>query len=389
MDTSEDDDRTRRALTTTTDDLNAGDALFEDAPVGLAQISPEGVLVRVNAAFCALIGYEREALIERGITLCTLTAEEDRSRERAQFLELLDGGEGVRKLEQRYVSASGEPVWVNVSISLVRSEAGQTRYFLCAVTDISERKRWEQALTVLTARLQASNAELEQFAYVASHDLRQPLRMIRSYVQMLERRLDDKLDDETRQMMRFTSDGATRLDEMLVSLLEYSRVGRKGEPMAEIDSEGAVMEALRFLEPSIREADAEVRVRGRWPRLVASRDEFTRLFQNLIGNAVKYRAPDRKPEIRVEVHADDGGWRFSVADNGIGIDPAQFDRLFRVFQRLHARDKYEGSGIGLAVSRKIVERHGGHIWVESEGPDQGTRFCFFLPARQPANPVGE
>ena len=139
-------------------------------------------------------------------------------------------------------------------------------------------------------------------------------------------------------------------------------------------------EALRFLAPAIREANATVRVSGDWPQIVASRDEFTRLWQNLIGNAVKYRVPDRAPELDITVTPEGEGWRFCVADNGIGIDPAQFERLFKVFQRLHTRDQYEGTGIGLAVARKIVERHGGRIWVESGGIGLGCRFCFSLPA---------
>ena len=248
------------------------------------------------------------------------------------------------------------------------------------------RAQAEEALQQKSDELFRSNAELEQFAYVVSHDLRQPLRMINSYMNLLERALGDKLDDETREMMGFAAGGARRMDQMLVSLLEYSRVGRKGEPMAPLASREAVAEALDFLAPEIEETGAKVRVFGEWPEIVASRDEFTRLWQNLIGNALKYRAPDRVPQVEVMVAPEDGGWRFCVADNGIGIDPQQFDRLFKVFQRLHTRDQYEGTGIGLAVARKIVERHGGRIWVESEGAGQGCRFIFILPnAEEAAN----
>ena len=247
--------------------------------------------------------------------------------------------------------------------------------------DMTERVEAEEALHQKSAALARSNAELEQFAYVASHDLRQPLRMVNSYVQMLERRLADKLDDETREMMHFATDGARRMDQMLVSLLEYSRVGRMGEPLAPLASRSGVDEALQFLAPAIGEAHAAVRISGDWPEIIASRDEFTRLWQNLIGNAVKYRTPDRAPEIDITVTPDADGWRFCVADNGIGIEPAQFDRLFKVFQRLHAREQYEGTGIGLAVARKIVERHGGRIWVESGGTGQGCRFYFSLPGQ--------
>lgn len=249
------------------------------------------------------------------------------------------------------------------------------------IQDVTGQRQTEQALRQQTEALKRSNAELEQFAYVASHDLRQPLRMVNSYVQLLERTLAARLDDDTREMMHFAADGAKRMDQMLVSLLEYSRVGRKGEPLAPLNSRNAVDEALHFLAPAIQETQASVRVAGDWPNVMVSRDEFTRLWQNLIGNALKYRAVDRTPHIDVTVTPEEQGWRFCVADNGIGIDPAQFERLFKVFQRLHPRDQYEGYGIGLAIARKIVERHGGHIWVESDGADLGCRFCFNLPEK--------
>jgi signal transduction histidine kinase len=265
---------------------------------------------------------------------------------------------------------------------LEKDSQGNPLRVLGFIQDISERRQSEAALQHKTRALERSNAELEQFAYVASHDLRQPLRMVTSYVQLLERALADRLDDNTREMMHFAADGAKRMDQMLIALLEYSRVGRKGEPMQALASRDAVDEALHFLAVAIQEAQATVRVSGEWPILRASRDEFTRLWQNLIDNAVKYRDPQRAPQIDITAtpEAPGNGWRFCVADNGIGIDPTQFDRLFKVFQRLHARDAYQGSGIGLAVARKIVERHGGRIWVESGGAGKGSQFIFLLPA---------
>lgn len=246
--------------------------------------------------------------------------------------------------------------------------------------DLTERRQSELAVQEKTESLQKSNAELEQFAYAVSHDLRQPLRMIGSYLQLLERRLETTLTDETREMMHFAADGASRLDQMLVSLLEYSRVGRKGLPMTETPAEQAIKEALQFLQPLIDEKQAQVQLLAKsWPMLYASPDELTRLFQNLIGNALKYHQPGQIPQISLDVERTKGHWRFCIRDQGIGIAPEQFDRLFRVFQRLHTRSEYEGTGIGLAVCRKIVERHGGRIWVESEGEGKGCSFCFVLP----------
>lgn len=250
------------------------------------------------------------------------------------------------------------------------------------IQDITARKEAEEANAHLLGQLADSNIDLEQFAYVASHDLRQPLRMVVSYLQLMERRLDPVLDEDSRVWMGFASDGARRMDQMLQSLLEYSRVGRAGEPMEWMDARSAVEEALRFLDTSVGEASARVTVDGVWPSVRASRNELTRLFQNLIGNALKYRDPDHAPTVRIlvePVREGDVAWLFSVCDDGIGIAPEHLGRLFKVFQRLHGPHEYEGTGIGLAVARKIVERHGGRIWVESAGVGQGSCFRFTMP----------
>ena len=285
--------------------------------------------------------------------------------------------EGTQRFEWLSRKKNGDLLWQEVQLTTIRYR-GQGAILATGI-DITERKEIALELNRHSDELTRSNSELEQFAYVVSHDLRQPLRMINSYMNLLERALDDKLDDETRGFIGFAACGVQRMDQMLVSLLEYSRVGRKGEPMEPLVGRQSVDEALSFLAPEIEAIGATVRLSGDWPQIVVSRNEFTRLWQNLIGNALKYRAADRVPEVEVTVAPEDGGWRFCVADNGIGIDPQQFDRLFKVFQRLHSRDQYEGTGIGLAVARKIVERHGGRIWVESEGEGQGCRFIFTLP----------
>ncbi|WP_114418613.1 sensor histidine kinase [Marinospirillum perlucidum] len=248
----------------------------------------------------------------------------------------------------------------------------------------------EERVNERTAELRASNAELEQFAYVASHDLRQPLRMITSYLKLLEKRLDSQLDEEARVMMDFASDGARRLDQMLVSLLEYSRVGRKGQPRRWLASREALNEALIYLRPDIEARGAEIIIEGEsWPQVYASHDELTRLFQNLVGNALKYHAGETPPSIHIQVRTLENRHEFSVQDQGIGIQPNMQDRLFQVFQRLHTQQEYEGSGVGLAVCRKIVEGHGGHIWVESQGKGEGSRFTFTLPLAPAKNKVDE
>ena len=241
------------------------------------------------------------------------------------------------------------------------------------------RDEAQAALLAKTEELKRSNTELEQFSYAISHDMRTPLRMISSYLALLDIALADKLDAENREYLNFAVDGAKRLDAMLVSLLEYSRVGRKGEPMAWVESRAILDEALLYLQPVIAEAKATVRIEGRWPRVRVRPDEMLRLAQNLIGNALKFRIAGRTPDIEVKSEVEGGKWRLSVADNGIGILPAQIGRLFQVFQRLQSRAAYEGTGIGLALCRKIAEHHGGRIRVESEGEARGSTFLVEMP----------
>ncbi len=225
--------------------------------------------------------------------------------------------------------------------------------------------------------LARSNADLEQFAYVASHDLREPLRQVASYVNLLERRYTDGLDDMAREFIGYARDGATRMDRMVIDLLEYSRIGRK-RISGPVDLTAVLEAALANLGLSVAETGARVSVPLRLPSVLGDDSELTRLFQNLIGNALKYRHPDRAPEVRIAAQHRGAVAEIAVADNGIGMDPEQSERIFAIFQRLHTREHYDGTGIGLAVCRKIVEHHGGRIWVDTEA-GRGSTFRLTLP----------
>ena len=241
--------------------------------------------------------------------------------------------------------------------------------------EIAVRQNAEALIAQRSEELKRSNAELEQMAYVASHDLQEPLRMVASYTQLLERRYGDKLDADAKEFIAFAVDGVKRMQALIDDLLTYSRVGTKAAPLQPVDSSDVVAAAIRSLRVAIEECGAEINVEP-LPMVLGDARQLEQLFQNLIGNAVKYRG-DVKPLIHIRAEVDQDFWRFSVQDNGIGIAPEYFERIFIMFQRLHARREYPGTGMGLAICKKIVERHGGRIWVESV-PDHGTTFLFTL-----------
>ena len=231
-------------------------------------------------------------------------------------------------------------------------------------------------LTRKAQELARSNAELEQFAYVASHDLQEPLRMVSSYTQLIMRRYSDRLDGDAREFMEFIVDGSARMKRLIEDLLAYSRVGTHGKELKPIDCETVLEKALVNLRGTIEDNGAVV-THDPLPTADADNSQLVQLFQNLIGNAIKFRGA-APPAVHVSAEERADVWVFIVRDNGIGIEPQYFERIFMVFQRLHGKAEYPGTGIGLAICKKVVDRHGGRIWVESQ-PGQGSKFCFALP----------
>ncbi len=263
----------------------------------------------------------------------------------------------------------------------LRSQVGALEQLLGvyeqAVIDKSEHV--EKALEELRGRtreLERSNAELEQFAYVASHDLQEPLRMIASFAELLAHRYHSKLDSEADQFISFAVDGARRMQQLIEDLLRYSRVGRPGNELTPCDCTATFRAAAANLESAIQESSA-VLTHGSLPTVRGHSSELIELFQSLLANAIKFRGPE-SPTVHVSAERRDDLWQFAVRDNGIGIDPVYHPRIFVIFQRLHSREEYRGTGIGLALCKKIVERHGGRIWVESE-VGRGSTFFFNLP----------
>lgn len=245
--------------------------------------------------------------------------------------------------------------------------------------DITQRKNAEEELKKLLEELARSNRELEQFAYVASHDLQEPLRMVASYVQLLERKYKGSLDEKADKYIFFSVDGVRRMQKLIDGLLAYSRVSR-GSEFTPIDANKVLDEAVANLSASIRESHANV-TRDELPSVVADETQLSQVFQNLIANAIKFRKREVEPAVHVSAKRAGAEWIFSVNDNGIGIEPQYYDRIFQIFQRLHSRDEYPGTGIGLSLCKRIIERHGGRIWLES-APGKGATFFFTIPLRE-------
>lgn len=354
-------------------------AIFEQAAVGIAHTSPDGNFLRVNQRYAELVGRDAEALV--GLHWEDVTHPEDRASGRPASAALRGGTMSLAVLEKRYLHPDGTVVWARVTVSPVRDQGGDVLYMIGVSEDISERKRMEADLLRSVEELQRSNAELERFAHLASHDLKEPTRTIVSFAQLLERRLAaaGATDEETRGYLEHLMSGARRMRQTVDDLLTYARSDTRQERFRAVNLTVALDAALAPLNDSIAAEGAVVQVRGPLPEVHGLDAQIVQLLSALLGNALKFRHPERPPCITISAAPEGAFWRVEIADNGIGLDQSRCNEAFALFKRLHGPGVTPGSGLGLALARRIVERHGGVIRLSSQ-PGDGTCVSFTLPA---------
>jgi len=338
--------------------------LIDHSNDGVFVIDPDtGQFLDVNDTACNRLGYDRAELLAMSVRdVETNIPDVGAYRDHVEDVRT----EGAMTFEGEHQRADGTTVPVAVNVTHVELDQ---EYLLAVARDVTERRRYQR-------KLEASNERLEQFAYAASHDLKEPLRMVSSYLQLVERRYGDELDEDGREFLEYAVDGADRMSEMIDGLLKYSRVDTRGEPFEPVDLNEVVDDVLEDLQFRIRESEADITTEP-LPRVKGDPSQLRQLLQNLVSNGIEYS--DEPVRIHISAETEGTDPVISVSDDGIGIGPGDTDSIFEVFTRLHSHEEYEGTGIGLALCRRIVERHGGDIWVESE-PGEGSTFSLTLPA---------
>jgi len=334
--------------------------------------------LEVNDTAIRSYGYSREEFLD--MTIVDIRPEEDKDRLMKDVDDVRNNPGSYRDSQWRHIKKNGDVIDVDITAYPIDFEGHRAR--MVVVNDITDRRIYEKQLRQLNTdlakratELASSNGELERFAYIASHDLQEPLRMVSSFLQLLQKRYGGQLDKKADQYIHYAVDGAERMKALIMDLLEYSRVGTGKEGFGWIDTGIVLKEVGDIFREKIIGARARVDI-GEMPRVWGDKVQLTQLFQNLLSNALKYHS-DQAPVIQIRAKEEPGCWQFSIVDNGIGIDPQFFDKIFIIFQRLHNKSDYSGTGIGLAICKKIVERHGGRIWVES-ATEKGSTFYFTI-----------
>lgn len=350
--------------------------IFKFTPDILCIAGIDGYFKRVNPAASTLLGYSMQELLEKPYKSFV---HPDDLQVTMEMEATLEAGSDVSYFENRYITKSGNEVWLAWTSRVFQGE----ETFFGVAKDITSRKGYEESLKKmntdlehLVRELEKSNEELEQFAFVTSHDLQEPLRMISSFISQLEKNYVSDLDEKAERYIHFIKDGALRMRRIITDLLEYSRIGRVNTNLTEVNLNQTVNRLKSLFRKTVHDKNAELLV-DNLPVVIGSEQGLTQVFQNLIGNALKYTRNGVMPRVELFCKEEDEFWLFCVKDNGIGIEEEYSDKIFTIFQRLHSREEYDGSGVGLAICKKIVENHNGRIWVESV-KGEGSTFCFTI-----------
>ena len=353
--------------------------IFDEAPYGVMVMDLGKKILHANAMLCEQLQYsEQEISI---LSLPEITHQSD-IEELDDLYNSLSPEQQYGNNEIRIKKQSNEYLNTNFVATEIRDENGVPVFYLGMLENITEKRQAEAQLEVYSKNLEESNKDLEQFAYIISHDLKEPLRMITSYTQLLKRRYSSNFDESGHEFMDYVVDGAKRMNNLINDLLLYSRAGRDKDNKQRVDINEVVYMVLNNLRMQIQETKADIKIDADLPTIYSNRPQIVALFQNLISNAIKYQKENVAPKIELKVDQVEDYWEFSIKDNGIGISENYLEIIFLIFQRLHAKDEYSGSGIGLAIAKRIVNSHEGEIWVESvEG--EGSTFYFTLPIELP------
>jgi PAS domain S-box-containing protein len=357
---------------------------FEHAPIGMAIVDLDGILLQVNRSLCDMLGFTESHLVGKGLE--AISHPEDLPANLEQTRRAVAGEFDSYRMHKRYIHADGHVVRGRLSVALVRDAEGTPLYVIGQVEDVTEAliskeslERSAAELEKRAAELERSNADLAQFAYAVSHDLSEPLRTLSVYLHLFTGRYQGELDGDADEFVDVLNGSVDRMQLMIRDLLSYSRAGTTDQTFEPTDMNRVAGEVLTNLADRIEATGAQVAV-GELPVVMGDPSQLRQVLQNLISNSLKFVAADVPPSVRVEAEMREGLWRISVQDNGIGIEPPFQARVFIPFRRLHPQDEYPGTGVGLSIAKRIVERHGGTMWMEALAGG-GSQFFFTLPAR--------
>jgi PAS domain S-box-containing protein len=353
---------------------------FEAAATGFSIVELDGTIRAANRSMCDIFGYTHSEMLRQ--SFWTIIHPDDAEQSSVLRARLLSGEIDHYRIEKRYLHRDGRIIWAEAATSLVRVADGPP-YFVIQLTDITRRKNAEESLVRHSAELERSNAELQSFAYIASHDLQQPLRTVSSYAHLLAERYQGYLDARADRWLEHITRGVDRMQRLIGDLLQLSQLTREGARFAPTDF-GLIVD--RVWDALQRQYSLDIHLTcGKLPTIMADAEQIELLMQNLLDNSIKYRRNNVPLDVRLSAERQNEQarvmWEFAVRDNGIGFDPAYAEKIFELFRRLHSADQYEGTGIGLTICWRIVERHGGRIRAEST-PGEGSTFFFTIPEKQ-------